>query len=333
MSVEAELKRRNPSGDLVAWQVNDDGSDPVSDAEVRSRIGATTDVEATANGSVVAILKRLRTLLTNIFDRQGDGSAKTQVTNFPADQTVTVTNPTANPETGLAKETTLQAVRDRIGGGGALTTLQQLLEDIKQNTADIELSANNIAIDADAMNLNVDGVESLLTQVRDTVATTTQLTTLIGHAATIASKDFATQATLAQVAEELASKTEPANNQLVHIERLSAKPGRTHRHITGRAITGSTTLATVTAGKTFYVTSVTISVRNTDVVNVGDCALRDNSTVKLPVLLGLAIAGQPAPHAQVGHSFSEPMRFTTDVNWHVANGTTSASITVVGYEE
>lgn len=39
---------------------------------------------------------------------QTNGNQKTQVTNFPTNQVVTVSNPTANPETGLAKDTTLK---------------------------------------------------------------------------------------------------------------------------------------------------------------------------------------------------------------------------------
>ena len=42
------------------------GESQVADAQTRARIGATTDAEATADGTVIAVLKRLRTLLGNI---------------------------------------------------------------------------------------------------------------------------------------------------------------------------------------------------------------------------------------------------------------------------
>lgn len=40
MAVEAELKRRNQSGDLVDWIVNDDGSEPTSDLITHTKLDA-----------------------------------------------------------------------------------------------------------------------------------------------------------------------------------------------------------------------------------------------------------------------------------------------------
>jgi hypothetical protein len=51
-------------------------------------LGQRADVEATGNGSLIAITKRLRTLLGSILTTQTDGTQKTQVTNFPATQPV-----------------------------------------------------------------------------------------------------------------------------------------------------------------------------------------------------------------------------------------------------
>lgn len=43
MSIEAELRRRNQSGTLVPWTVNDDGTDPVADAAVLEALGEIRD--------------------------------------------------------------------------------------------------------------------------------------------------------------------------------------------------------------------------------------------------------------------------------------------------
>jgi hypothetical protein len=40
MAIEAELKRKNASGELVAWQLNDDGTDPVRDDAVKAAVQA-----------------------------------------------------------------------------------------------------------------------------------------------------------------------------------------------------------------------------------------------------------------------------------------------------
>lgn len=44
MGVEAELVRRTPSGAVVPWYVNEDGSDPVRDAAVLDKLDELIDV-------------------------------------------------------------------------------------------------------------------------------------------------------------------------------------------------------------------------------------------------------------------------------------------------
>lgn len=83
--------------------------------------------------------------------------------------TVTVTNPTANPETGLAKEVTLAAVRDRATFPIPATQITDLKTVTVSNpTANPETGlAKEITLAA--INANTDAVESLLTTLRDTV--------------------------------------------------------------------------------------------------------------------------------------------------------------------
>lgn len=44
--MEAELRRRNASGALVPWAVNDDGTEPVADALARSLLAEVRDLLA-----------------------------------------------------------------------------------------------------------------------------------------------------------------------------------------------------------------------------------------------------------------------------------------------
>lgn len=81
-----------------------------------------------------------------------------QVGNFPANQTVSgtvaISNPTTNPETGLAKEVTLELIRSK-------------LVDIYAAVDGLEVTAGNIEIAADTINLQTDEVEALLQAIRD----------------------------------------------------------------------------------------------------------------------------------------------------------------------
>lgn len=72
---------------LVSSRVPVDGSgvtQPVSDSAVQSRIGATTDAEASGDGSAIAVLKRIRTLLGGTLTVTGGGGGTEYTTDAVA---------------------------------------------------------------------------------------------------------------------------------------------------------------------------------------------------------------------------------------------------------
>lgn len=123
MAIEAELKRRLADGSLASWLLNDDGTDPVADAGARLLLQAVSD--------------RLAQTLS-------------------VGGIVTVANPPASPEAGLAKEITLASV-------------VTLLGDIFAAVDGLEVTAGNIEISSGTINLQTDEVEALLRTLRDSV--------------------------------------------------------------------------------------------------------------------------------------------------------------------
>lgn len=116
-------------------------------------------------------------------------------------------------------------------------------------------------------------------------------------------------------------------------DRPSQKTGRTYQNIVGDALTVNTTLHTVTAGKTLYVTSLFLEMRNADVVNPGRVRIRDGTTTRFALSASAAVAGQITPRTFAQMTFPEPVRFTTDLNLEVVAGTISANVVATGYEE
>lgn len=107
------------------------GESPMADAQLRTRIGNTTDAEVAAgDGTVIALLKRARTLLSNIATSVAGTlniSGTVTVSNLPGTQPVSgsvgITNfPATQPisaaalplPAGAATETTLAAVNAKL---------------------------------------------------------------------------------------------------------------------------------------------------------------------------------------------------------------------------
>jgi hypothetical protein len=109
MAVEAELKRRDPNGALIGWLLNEEGTDPVADAEART--------------SLASIVTKLGDILTELQQKLEPGgtvaldAGSTVALDAPtlsALEVVTVANPTADPETGLAKDSTLDQILTKL---------------------------------------------------------------------------------------------------------------------------------------------------------------------------------------------------------------------------
>ena len=98
-------------------------------------------------------------------------------------------------------------------------------------------------------------------------------------------------------------------------------------------VTASTTIYTVTGGKTLYLQSIGITAINSSVTANGHFTIRDNTTIKIPFTMGQASSGQPTTTAAAPTTFHEPIPFTTNVNLNIVAGTLTASIYIIGYEE
>lgn len=121
MTVEAELKRKNVTGNLVDWIVNDDGSEPVADAAARTKLDT--------------IITALASLLAELNQKYEGGAVALDAGTLAALEqiTVTVTNPTTNPETGLAKDATVQYLKNKFQPG-VRTTAALTVNTIGDNT-------------------------------------------------------------------------------------------------------------------------------------------------------------------------------------------------------
>ena len=142
--VEARLKRGTTgSTATVDWNIATDSTsptgfgDPVIEPALRVRIGTTSDAASTGDGSVIAILKRLRELLN------GNGSLALTTATLDALETVTVANTTRVVSGTVALTTaTLDALDTvtvanttrTVSGSVALTTAS--LDSLETVTAD-----------------------------------------------------------------------------------------------------------------------------------------------------------------------------------------------------
>lgn len=124
----------------------------------------------------------------------------------------------------------------------------------------------------------------------------------------------------------------------VHVQRPSARAGRTNvksvRTLTTAALS---TLYTVSAGKTLYVLSISLSAYNSAAV-AGDVRIQDGAVeVELPLVVPPAsVTGQTfaaSPLSTVHMTFDEPKQFTNDFRVVVVTGTLTYACSFSGYEE
>lgn len=127
-------------------------------------------------------------------------------------------------------------------------------------------------------------------------------------------------------------------NQLGSVvpNRPSQGPGRTNVSKTTGSVTGSTNLHTVTTGKTFYLTSYSLTFRNTNVTTGGEVSVVDSTTTANPRIggtVGVGVAGTVAPSHALGGDLPEPIPFTDTVRLVIVSGTIVADLTITGYEQ
>lgn len=94
-----------------------------------------------------------------------------------------------------------------------------------------------------------------------------------------------------------------------------------------------TTIHTVTAGYIFHLMSIGVTGLNTSTTSNGRLVIRDDTTIKIPYLVGQASSGAPGPIAIAPAAFLEPIPFSTNVNIQQLGGLNTVSIYIVGYEE
>lgn len=120
--------------------------------------------------------------------------------------------------------------------------------------------------------------------------------------------------------------------------RLSQVFGRTHQEVSSEALTADSTLFTVPANKTFYVTSIQISGTNTSTGDSAIMRIKDGGsggTMKMPfhITQSQAAGGGTDQTAVVSASFTEPLQFDTDVFFDLIQGTIEVDIVIIGYLE
>jgi hypothetical protein len=140
--VQVELLRRNVLGALVSWLVNEDGTEPVADSIVRERLQALLDrLDRALTVDVTDRPARVLGAVTvpdpvEVADRVGRvlGVVSLDPASLAALEQVSVVNPTADPEIGLAKDATLELVRAQVAAVSANTdTIEQLLTTLRDN--------------------------------------------------------------------------------------------------------------------------------------------------------------------------------------------------------
>lgn len=114
------------------------------------------------------------------------------------------------------------------------------------------------------------------------------------------------------------------------VNRLPEVRNRTKIQKNINAVTTTTTIHTVTVGKTFFLTAISYSFVNSSAVTMGNVSINDNTTVVIPKLISAssitAIDGSL-------NMEENPPSFTTNVNLTIIAGTITASVFIIGYEE
>jgi hypothetical protein len=93
---------------------------------------------------------------------------------------------------------------------------------------------------------------------------------------------------------------------------------------------------TITAGKTFFITDIVLTVDNTDNSNTGRINLRDGLTIAGSIVFPILIAESPTNESVVTvvtHTFLEPLEFSTGLFIEESAGILLATGVIIGYEE
>ena len=93
---------------------------------------------------------------------------------------------------------------------------------------------------------------------------------------------------------------------------------------------------TITAGKTFFITDILLTIDNTDNANTGRVNLRDGLTVAGAIVLPIQVQESPTNESAtqvVGHTFSEPIEFSTGLFIEEGAGINTVAGVMIGYEE
>ena len=93
---------------------------------------------------------------------------------------------------------------------------------------------------------------------------------------------------------------------------------------------------TITAGKTFFVTDILLTIDNTDSASSGRVNLRDGTTVAGAIILPIQVqeASQNESATQtVQHTFAEPIVFSTGLFIEEGSGINTVTGVLIGYEE
>lgn len=119
-------------------------------------------------------------------------------------------------------------------------------------------------------------------------------------------------------------------------DRLNLVAGRTHitEFIENVTLGAGTTIHTVTAGKTFYMTNYSITAVNTGAL--GRIVLQDgtDTTDRIPFIMPAQVAGDTSPYLAATKTMEQlPKAFITDVRAIGLSGTIVASIEINGYEQ
>ena len=92
----------------------------------------------------------------------------------------------------------------------------------------------------------------------------------------------------------------------------------------------------ITAGKTFFVTDILLTIDNTDNANTGRVNLRDGLTVAGAIVLPIQVQEAPTNESAtqvVSHTFAEPIEFSTGLFIEEGAGINAVTGVLIGYEE
>ena len=122
-----------------------------------------------------------------------------------------------------------------------------------------------------------------------------------------------------------------------YVQRPTEKSGRTHTHKQAALTADGLVGTAVTSGKTFYVTTIAMTVFNTSISNAGSLDIRNalaagGGTIKIPIRLDSA-TNQGGSFQGVAFSLLEPMQFTSGVFADFNTGTLTGTFVFIGYEE